>query len=146
MPELRAPRQLLLVVRVVFVVFCLIRHGVRQVLGPGRVRVVRRTCHEFAGISGDQRNTVQTLKDNFSALSKDGKTFDLDTVKNIATTGMMPNGSFATPQLQQACQKFASDNALNFAADNAEQIARGRMDQRGDQKFSMKDLEKTLAR
>ena len=98
------------------------------------------------GISGDQRNTVQTLKDNFSALSKDGKTFDLDTVKNIAMSGQMPDGSLASPQLQQACQKFSADNALNFAADNAQQIAKGRMDQRGDQKFSMKDLEKTLAR
>jgi hypothetical protein len=98
------------------------------------------------GISGDQRGTVQTLKDNFSALSKDGKTFDLDTVKNIGMTGQMPNGSLASPQLQQACQKFAADTALNFAADNAQQIAQGRMDQRGDQKFSMKDLEKTLAR
>lgn len=97
------------------------------------------------GLSGDQHNTVQTLKDNFKALSKDGL-IDLDTVKNVATTGLMPNGSPASPQLQQACQKFASDTALNFAADNAEQIAKGRMDQRGDQKFSMKDLEKTLAR
>lgn len=98
------------------------------------------------GISGDQHNTIQTLKDNFNALSKDGKTFDLDTVKNIATTGMMPNGSFAPPQLQQACQKFASDNALSFATDNAQKISEGKMDQRGDQKYSMKDLEKTLAR
>lgn len=97
-------------------------------------------------ISGDQHNTVQTLKDNFNALSKDGKTFDLDTVKNIANTGMMPNGSFAPPQLQQACQKFASDNALSFATDNAQKISEGKMDQRGDQKYSMKDLEKTLAR
>lgn len=97
------------------------------------------------GLSGDQHNTVQTLKDNFNALSKDGL-IDLDAVKNVATTGLMPNGSMASPQLQQACQKFAADTALNFAADNAEQIGKGRMDQRGDQKFSMKDLEKTLAR
>jgi hypothetical protein len=97
------------------------------------------------GLSGDQHNTVQTLKDNFKALSKDGL-IDLDAVKNVATSGLMPNGSMASPQLQQACQKFAADTALNFAADNAEQIGKGRMDQRGDQKFSMKDLEKTLAR
>ncbi len=98
------------------------------------------------GLDAGQRDTISTLRENFNALSKDGKTFDLDTVKDVANGKAMPDGNQPSFQLMQACQKFLQDKALSFAADNAQKISEGKGDQRGDNKFSLKDLDKTLAR
>jgi hypothetical protein len=98
------------------------------------------------GLNSDQHSTISTLKNNFDALSKDGKTFDLDTMKDVAQGKQMPNGILPSFELQQAAQKFVNDTALSKGTDVALQTSQGKFDQQGDNKFSMADLEKTLAR
>ena len=98
------------------------------------------------GLNADQHATISTLKDNFKALSKDGKTFDLDTLKDVAQGKQMPNGILPSFDLQQAAQKFVQDSALNKGTDVALQTSQGKFDQQGDNKYSMADLEKTLKR
>jgi hypothetical protein len=98
------------------------------------------------GLDGAQREAVSTLRENFNALSKDGKTFDMDTLKDVAYGKGLPDGSTASPQLRLAAQKFLNDNALSFAADNAQKLSEGHFNQQGDGKFSVSDLNKTLAR
>ncbi|WP_431103512.1 hypothetical protein [Roseateles noduli] len=98
------------------------------------------------GLNADQHSTISTLKNNFDALSKDGKTFDLDTMKDVAQGKQMPNGLLPSFELQAAAQKFVNDTALNKGTDVARQTADGKFDQQGDNKYSKSDLEKTLAR
>ncbi|WP_431262047.1 hypothetical protein ACQ859_17875 [Roseateles chitinivorans] len=98
------------------------------------------------GLNADQHSTISTLKNNFDALSKDGKTFDLDTMKDVAQGKQMPNGILPSFELQQAAQKFVNDTALNKGTDVALQTSQGKFDQQGDNKYSMADLEKTLKR
>lgn len=98
------------------------------------------------GLNADQHSTISTLKDNFDALSKNGKTFDLDTLKDVAQGKQMPNGLLPSFELQAAAQKFVNDTALNKGTDVARQTADGKFDQQGDNKYSKSDLEKTLAR
>lgn len=98
------------------------------------------------GLNAGQRDAVSTLRENFNALSKDGKTFDLDTVRNVANGMNMPDGNRPSGELIQACQKFLQDTALHLSTDNAQKVSEGKFDQQGDQKYSMKDLDKTLAR
>ncbi|HEY1395995.1 MAG TPA: hypothetical protein VF536_07770, partial [Roseateles sp.] len=98
------------------------------------------------GLNADQHSTISTLKNNFDALSKDGKTFDLDTMKDVAQGKQMPNGILPSFELQQAAQKFVQDSALNKATDVAQQSADGKFNQQGDNKYSKSDLEKTLSR
>lgn len=98
------------------------------------------------GLNADQHSTISTLKNNFDALSKDGKTFDLDTMKDVAQGKQMPNGILPSFELQQAAQKFVQDSALNKGTDVALQTSQGKFDQQGDNKYSMADLEKTLKR
>ena len=98
------------------------------------------------GLNADQHSTISTLKNNFDALSKDGKTFDLDTMKDVAQGKQMPNGILPSFELQQAAQKFVNDTALNKGTDVAQQTSDGKFNQQGDNKYSMSDLEKTLNR
>ncbi|WP_431045575.1 hypothetical protein [Roseateles sp. L2-2] len=98
------------------------------------------------GLNADQHSTISTLKNNFDALSKDGKTFDLDTMKDVAQGKQMPNGILPSFELQQAAQKFINDTALNKGTDVAQQTSDGKFNQQGDNKYSKSDLEKTLAR
>jgi|GEM_PF-6417307 len=99
-----------------------------------------------SGLDAGQRDAVATLRENFNALSKDGKTFDMDTVRNVANGQAMPDGNQPSGELIQACQKFLRDTALNLGVDNAQKVSEGKFDQQGDQKYSLKDLDKTLAR
>lgn len=98
------------------------------------------------GLNADQHSTISTLKNNFDALSKDGKTFDLDTMKDVAQGKQMPNGMLPPLDLQLAAQKFVADTALNKGTDVAQQTSDGKFNQQGDNKYSMSDLEKTLKR
>lgn len=97
-------------------------------------------------LNAEQRQTVATLRDNFKELSKGDGAFSMDALKNVAENGKMPDGRNASGALIEAARAFIADKALNFAADNAQKISEGRADQRGDQKFSKKDLDLTLAR
>ncbi|MBB3193685.1 hypothetical protein [Roseateles terrae] len=99
-----------------------------------------------SGLDAGQREAVATLRENFNALSKDGKTFDMNTVRDVANGMNMPDGNRPSGELIRACQKFMQDTALNLATDNAQKVGEGKFNQQGDQKYSMKDLDKTLAR
>lgn len=98
------------------------------------------------GLDGGQRSAVSTLRENFNALSKDGNTFDMDTLRDVAQGKNLPDGSAPTGQLRLAAQQFLQDKALSFAADNAQKLSEGHFNQQGDGKFSLTDLNKTLAR
>lgn len=98
------------------------------------------------GLDAGQRETIGKLRENFNALSKDGHTFDMDTLKNVAQGKAMPDGNMPGADLVKAAKALLNDPALAFATDNALKSSEGKFDQRGDGKISVADLNKTLAR
>ena len=87
-----------------------------------------------------EQNTIAALQQHGRQMCDANGCFDKGTVQNVATTGMLPNGQSAPPELTAACKDLMSRPELFDKLDNAWKVRNGEGDQRGDGKIGMWDL------